>query len=119
MPFIISKTYQTVTPESAEHGDFADSGYEFEDVSYTFRELVDLIYHDGFIEPSIFPPKSGDDFWLSSDYEIEDYSTGEEISYSIHLENKSPRMLRYWFKAYEASRIRQQRRLDAYHKMMG
>ena len=48
MKFLVSQTYSEITPESAEHGDFSDNGYEFEDEIYTLRELIDHIKREGF-----------------------------------------------------------------------
>lgn len=102
--FSISKTYQTITPESAEDGDFADSGFEFENVEYTFRELVGEMRE--YLETSSYPLSNGEnDFWVSSGFETTDYATGEETSYSLHFDRSNPERLRkYWRKAWDMSR---------------
>lgn len=94
MPIIISETYETVTPESAEHGDIADSGFWYQDQPYTFRELVDYISHAGFVFPS---ESHGTPRWLSTDWDT-DYRTGEGEMRSIHPA-KDRISQKYWRKA--------------------
>ena len=48
----ISMTYDVVTPESAEHGDTAENGFEFEVYPHTAHDLANLIKRDGFTVPS-------------------------------------------------------------------
>lgn len=95
---LVNRTFATVTPESAELGDFADSGFDFENQEYTFRELVELM--ENHPEPSSAPcidPGMND--WFTS-YPETCYRTGEETSYSIHFSRKNPtRMEKYWTKA--------------------
>jgi hypothetical protein len=89
----ITTTYQTVTPESAEHGDFADCGFEDEDGYPCVPEdedetvvsmAVSFLTDKGVMEPSCWPTW-GIGTWYSTEPQIEDYSTAEEISYSFHL----------------------------------
>ena len=90
---LISKTYEIVTPESAENGDFEETGFEFESERYTFKELIDLAKSTGCIY-------SEGATWLYSYPEIEDYSTGEEKSYALHFDRENkPRDRKYWEKA--------------------
>ncbi|MDN7901169.1 hypothetical protein [Burkholderia cepacia] len=37
------QTYEVVTDESAEQGDTDETGFDWQDVSYTFKELVHLL----------------------------------------------------------------------------
>lgn len=90
----LSLTYEIVTEESAELGDIAESGFLWEDVPHTFRELVDTIESGGFIHPS---SSHGVPNWLSSEPEI-DYITGESETRSIHP-GRGNRSQRYWEKA--------------------
>ena len=85
-----SITYQTVTPESAEFGEAADSGfmveaYEPDDI----QDLISLINNYRCFDWSC----SDNGGWLSSDSEVSDYATLEEIMYSLHANN--PRSARY------------------------
>ena len=90
----LSATYEIVTEESAESGEFAECGFLWEDVPHTFREIVDVIESGGFIYPSC---SHGAPNWLSSEPEI-DYTTGESETRSIHP-GKGARSQRYWEKA--------------------
>ena len=92
----ISNTYEIVTPESAENGEAAEQGFVFEDVGYTFRELVRLMEEF----PNLFsslPYTIGT--WLSSEPDP-DYQTGAEETESIHYSHvNKPRSAKYWAKA--------------------
>jgi hypothetical protein len=84
---IVSKTYEVVTEESAEHGDFAETGFVFEDDRMTLEEVLREIDKDGFCEWSSSDPTILD--CLSTvDPEV-NYSTGEQTYYSLHFENIS------------------------------
>ena len=90
---LISKTYQITTPESAEYGDYAESGFTWESEKMTFKDLISeaessgCIYHEGCD-------------WLYSDSEIEDYSTGETVAYALHFDRENkPKDAKYWDKA--------------------
>ena len=99
----VSKTYDVVTEESAEYGDFAESGFEFQSVPYTFRELVDEMRE--YMEPSC-SPIGENDFWVTSEAS-QDYRTGDYTSYSLHFDRDQPeRLRRFWRLAWEASRAR-------------
>lgn len=95
-PLEYSVTYTTVTPESAEYGDFEDSGFEIESITFDyFVELVEYLESNGFRNWS----DSRDTGWLSTDYEVEDYGTMEEKQSSIHAKNT--RAQRYLELAYK------------------
>ena len=76
----LSMTYETVTPESAEHGEADDSGFVFEPCDCSARELARYTTHDGFTVRSC---SHGVPRWLSTDPET-DYMTGETETRSIH-----------------------------------
>ena len=75
----LSMTYEIVTPESAEHGDTAESGFEFEAYPHTARDLANLIKYDGFTNPS---DSHGVPRWLSDNGYIDPY-TGHTTTKSI------------------------------------
>ena len=80
-----SVTYQTVTPESAEYGESDDSGFMIEDIEPDdIQDLISLISNYRCFDWSC----SDSSGWLSSDSEVIDYSTMEEIMYSIHANNE-------------------------------
>lgn len=95
-------TYSTITPESAEIGDHAEHGF-FEEGGWrypmdsqgncdggeyveaeTLRDLLDTMRTHG-----IYTCEGAR--WFYSDYEVEDYSTGEVVQYSLHLAPESER----------------------------
>lgn len=85
----IKITYDIVTPESAEHGDFAESGWHDEEGrdcrpgQYAIDEgwtCVDIA-----IETLKDAGATYHGDWYSTEYHVQDYSTGEEIQYSYHL----------------------------------
>ena len=78
-------TYQTVTQESAEYGEFDDSGFMFEDIEPDdIQDIISLINSYRCFDWSC----SDNSGWLSSDSEVIDYSTMEEIMYSLHANNE-------------------------------
>ncbi len=92
---IVSKCYEVVTQESAEHGDASDRGFEYEDKSFSFRDLVSEMKE--YSETSSSP--ASPDNWLISSPD-HDYRTGEETSYSLHYNrDNKPRSAKYWEKA--------------------
>ena len=103
MPILISKTYSVITPESAEDGDIAESGYEFEDVEYTFSELVRELRDFSELSSSNSDGNIRD--WVSTSSEdIVDYRTGEVTEYSLHYSRKNPACnAKYWAKALRAA----------------
>jgi hypothetical protein len=52
---LISRTYETWTPDDIEAGETNNQGFEFTDEPVTFRELVDMIGREGFFHPSCSP----------------------------------------------------------------
>ena len=96
--------YSTVTPESAENGDFEEHGFympggwrfpithteedaenrrectftlkDFDSVISTARNLG-ITEHEGAN-------------WFYSHSSVEDYSTGEEVEYTLHIEGVTP-----------------------------
>ena len=82
--------YQTTTPESAEYGEAADVGFMVEDIEPDdIQDLISLINSYRCFSWSC----SDNSGWLSSDSDVLDYATGEEIIYSLHANN--PRSARY------------------------
>lgn len=90
MEFLVSKTYSQVTPESAEDGDFSDCGFVWEDVPYTFRELVELLDSREW---------SFDGSSISNGWNIIDYATMSEEEEQLHVKCPTARHARYFEKA--------------------
>lgn len=78
MKFIVSETYQEVTPESAEYGDFSDTGFVFQDEPYSLRELIDYIKRSGYA-------RQGLTRWLSTEESIDCYQTLTYRSTNLHI----------------------------------
>lgn len=101
MPIILSQTYEIVTQESAEQGEAAESGFDWQDAPYTFREVVELIEREGFTVPSC---SHGVPRWLSTEV-IQDrafFQDGENRTLSLHP-GSDARSQRYWAKACRAA----------------
>lgn len=97
MPIQLSQTYEIVTEESAQDGEAADSGFDWQDVAYSFRDTVELIKSEGFNVPSCSPGVPG---WLSTEV-IQDrayFERGEHRTLSLHP-GRDARSQRYWEKA--------------------
>jgi len=95
---IITTTYQVVTEESAEQGDYADTGwYDEEGESmipdkYDIEEGVTIVDKAvDFLENTRYTTETSSNqfhkgiYYLSSDPDI-NYTTGEETFYNCHLE---------------------------------
>lgn len=82
--FKISKTYQTVTPESAEHGDYHETGFVFEDKELTIDELEHELNDIGHVEWDSSTPRV--DGYVTSIDPDTNIMTGEETFYSLHFE---------------------------------
>ncbi|HBP0117091.1 TPA: hypothetical protein L5P37_002276 [Pseudomonas aeruginosa] len=101
MAIRVSQTYEIVTPESAEVGDVAESGFDFQDAEFGFRELVDYLESNGFTEPSCshrYPD------WVTQAGGDLDYQTGAEERKSLHP-GRDDRSRRYWEKALRAAGV--------------
>jgi hypothetical protein len=94
------KTFDIITPESAEAGEFAESGFIDENCSMTFREAVELLA----CTTASDLPNPGT--WYSTDGDT-DYRTGEVEIRSYHPATE--RDGRYMAKAYSVARSRRNR----------
>ncbi len=99
----ISKTFDVVTPESAEQGEFAETGTDIDRMGLTFKELVRELRE--YSEASTYQCTEADARtysncpWVTSEGDT-NYRTGEVTRYSLHLDDrKDARQRRYWAKA--------------------
>ena len=100
---IISRTFEVVTPESAEEGEVADSGFLAESESVTFKELVSMMRD--YPNPSAYPPSGDANEWLSS-YPSQDFRDCSETTEYLHYcRENPPRRAKYWRKAMLAAGI--------------
>jgi hypothetical protein len=93
----ISVTYEEWSQEAIEAGETDERGFEFEDVDYGFRELVDYIDREGFTQSNCYP---GTPDWLSTEGEL--HTDGSHTIKAIHP-GKDARSQRYWAKACMAA----------------
>ena len=96
----LSKTYEVITEESAEHGEAAETGFHWQDVGHSFTETVDMLAG---LSPSQSPITDAARCWFTS-YGDSDFCTGDVENTAIHYsrENK-PETLKYWAKAIRAA----------------
>jgi hypothetical protein len=98
---VIKTTFQTVTPESAADGDFADQGwedeegesmmldeYDIEDGVTVVDKAVEFMKNKGASEPSSSRFNTG--VWYSTVDPDRNYQTGEEKYFSFHLKGFTP-----------------------------
>jgi hypothetical protein len=108
MPLLISEFYSIVTPESAEQGDYDETGTMFTQQPFTFRELVDYIEREGFAYASQYPISEAHDtaqVWLENGG-THDYYDGSETYRTLHFDyTNAPHKARYWHLALKAAGI--------------
>jgi hypothetical protein len=74
-------TYEVTTEESAEHGEFEETGFTMQDVP--LREAYDFLrFSAGYCEASCSDIAQAR--WLSF-YNEADFQTGETINYALHF----------------------------------
>ena len=100
---LVSRTFEVITPESAEYGESAESGFLVESEFVTFKELVTLMREHPVA--SCYPPRGETYEWLST-YPSQDYRDASETTESLHFARENPtRMAKYWRKAMLAAGI--------------
>jgi hypothetical protein len=92
--FTYSITFDVVTPESAENGDFAESGFiSQDDVAETLADLADAISDNcGHVEANVYPFPAHGPIGSLAFYGVDpdvDYSTGAETRRALHVDNIS------------------------------
>ena len=100
---LITSTYQIVTPESSEQGDYAEQGwkdeegesmipdeYDTEDGVTAVDKAVEFLEKNGANEPSSSPTINIGNTWYSTSSPDIDYTTGAETYYSYHLKGFTP-----------------------------
>lgn len=104
MPILINKTFSRTTPESAEEGEFSETGFEWENAEVTFHELVELM--ESHYNPSCYPADGGIYEWYSTNFEVIDYQEMIEEETSIHYSSDNPpRKAKYWKLAAQCAGI--------------
>ena len=99
---LINRTFAEITPESAEQGDFSDTGFIEQDEQVSFTELVDLMKEHN--HPSCSKVDGSITTWFSTSFYTADYSTGTEREESIHFsDNNTINAAKYWKLATKAA----------------
>jgi len=81
MKIYYNVTYAIVTPESAEDGDFAETGFIEEDSwASSIKDFIELLKSEGYINPSSSDPQ-GTRWWSTEPCMDQD---GSEETRSIH-----------------------------------
>ena len=85
-PFQVGKTYEIVTPESAEEGEADEQGWVFDTEPMTLRETMREIKKLGSFEPDSSPvPRKGTRLTLYENDGDIDYQTGAETRNALHI----------------------------------
>lgn len=80
----ISVTYSIVTPDSARHGDYSETGYETEEYKGTLKDVLSEVQNTlGYFE-NLNENSTHDQSLYGCDPEI-DYATGEETYRAVHI----------------------------------
>ena len=94
----ISRTYATISPDSAEFGDYEEQGFIEEQEEVTFHELVEMLRGG---EPSTYPPSGETNEWVTYSNST-DYLTATErfemVHFHRHQSNPDAPML--WRRAF-------------------
>jgi hypothetical protein len=98
---LINKTYEIVTHESAKDGESADSGFVYENVEFTFRDLVRELEGYAFLSCSHGSGDTGE--WVSTEPYQDPYS-GEYEAFSLHYSHQNhDKNAKYWRKALKCA----------------
>lgn len=79
--------FQTISPESASHGDFSEQGEHDEKTFENVLEAVEYLQNNGFCEASSSCFHKS--IWYQTTDPEQNYKTGEETYYTAHLEGFS------------------------------
>lgn len=83
--FLVGQTYSEVTPESAEHGDFSDSGWEREkSTDWTLRDILRAVRDQG--AESV--QACANTLTIYGSFSTECYKTGTEKQLCLHITAK-------------------------------
>lgn len=89
--------YQTITPESAQYGEYSETGDHDVLENYTIDDAIRHVKNTyGSLEPSSSPGFCKNIWYTTRDPDI-DFRTGEETYYTIHLDSYSEKEQRDFF----------------------
>jgi hypothetical protein len=107
---IISRTYAETTPESAEIGDFSDTGFITQYEEVTFTQLVELMRD--YSSASQSPNDGSIDVSYSTGFYTSCYRTGTDRQDTIHYhKDNTPNCAKYWKLARKIADKRMEQRL--------
>ena len=89
--FYVAETFSQVTPESAKHGDFSDSGFNDFGSFHSLKEVLARIDDGGFNELNHFVESLN--AYQSDSYTV-DYGTGTEETCCLHVSGSARNMAR-------------------------
>lgn len=85
--FKMTKCFQSITPESAENGDFSETDFVYENREFgSLEEMADEIRSEGYIEASSYPVENIVGVWYTTTEPEINYFTAEEKYYTFHPE---------------------------------
>ncbi len=87
--FLVAKTFDVITEESASEGDFAETGYVYEETRMTLKEVLDEVNSLGSFETN----GCGDSLSLYGVDPDIDYYDGSETRECLHID-ASERVIR-------------------------
>lgn len=96
-PMVFHQTYAVWTEESVEHGEAEESGFDWEDMPHSFKDLVHLLKRNYCGAEACKNPR-----WITA-HGDPDLFDGSRRDISLHPAND--RAKRWWMKALKAAGI--------------
>jgi hypothetical protein len=95
----ISRTYATISPDSAEFGDYEEQGFIEEREEVTFHELVEMLKNG---RPSCYPPSGETNEWVTYSESTDHFTCIERFEMvHFHREQSSPHAAMLWRRAFK------------------
>lgn len=79
-------TFITITPDSAAEGDYDDAGWHIEKQPVSVSALWDILVEAEHLGIHIGSDSGDCPRWWESDFTVDDYGTGTQIAYSLHID---------------------------------
>ena len=92
---LLSKTYETWDEEDLEHGDTDKKGFVFQDENYSFKDLLDELKDEYYLDLNCSNINHSDSISYCGDL---DYISGDKQVLTLHF-NGTDRQKKYWIKA--------------------
>lgn len=101
---LVNKTYEVITEESAENGDFQETGFSFEDEKFSFLDLLCELKEWNF--EGTDPINHGDQSWKDGSF------TNEALHFS---HSNLARSRKYWDKAIQKTLLDRKKKYETPH----